>query len=75
MCFFNSLKVLSAIPRIDAGPPQDFPHLTLKLKKLRLETDRQNGICEDNLKLVHRMAIIMRTKRLDNINLSPKGYV
>ncbi|XP_037793851.1 uncharacterized protein CFAP97D2-like [Penaeus monodon] len=66
-------KVQSALPRIDAGPPREYPHLILKLKKLRLEKDRQGKICEDNIKLVHRMAIIMRTKRLDNINTAPRG--
>ncbi|XP_068247559.1 uncharacterized protein [Palaemon carinicauda] len=66
-------KVQSALPRIDAGPPPEYPHLVLKLKKLRMETDRQGKICQDNLKLVHRMAIIMRTKRLDNINTAPRG--
>ncbi|KAK3896239.1 hypothetical protein Pcinc_000093 [Petrolisthes cinctipes] len=66
-------KVVSARPRIDARPPPDFPHLELKLKKLRLERDRQGKICQDNIKLVHRMAIIMRSKRLDNINMAPRG--
>ncbi|XP_047502055.1 peptidyl-prolyl cis-trans isomerase CYP95-like [Penaeus chinensis] len=66
-------KVQRALPRIDAGPPREYPHLILKLKKLRLEKDRQGKICEDNIKLVHRMAIIMRTKRLDNINTAPRG--
>uniref|UniRef100_A0A0N7ZDB0 Uncharacterized protein n=1 Tax=Scylla olivacea TaxID=85551 RepID=A0A0N7ZDB0_SCYOL len=66
-------KVMSALPRIDTGPPVEYPHLVVKLKKLRLEKDRQGKICEDNLKLAHRMAIIMRTKRLDNINMAPKG--
>ncbi|XP_069949322.1 serine/arginine repetitive matrix protein 1 isoform X2 [Cherax quadricarinatus] len=66
-------KVRSAVPRIDAGPPREYPHLVVKLKKLRLERDRQGKICEDNIKLVHRMAIIMRTKRLDNINMAPRG--
>ncbi|XP_071514560.1 uncharacterized protein [Panulirus ornatus] len=66
-------KVRSALPRIDAGPPPEYPHLMVKLKKLRLERDRQGKICEDNIKLAHRMAIIMRTKRLDNINMAPKG--
>ncbi|XP_066967075.1 forkhead box protein C1 [Macrobrachium rosenbergii] len=66
-------KVRSALPRIDAGPPPEYPHLVLKLKKLRMETDRQGKICQDNLNLVHRMAIIMRTKRLDNINTAPRG--
>lgn len=66
---------MSALPRIDTGPPVEYPHLVVKLKKLRLEKDRQGKICEDNLKLAHRMAIIMRTKRLDNINMAPKGSV
>ncbi|XP_050699549.1 protein ENL-like [Eriocheir sinensis] len=66
-------KVRSALPRIDTGPPVEYPHLVVKLKKLRLERDRQGKICDDNIKLVHRMAIIMRTKRLDNINKAPKG--
>ncbi|XP_045588789.1 uncharacterized protein [Procambarus clarkii] len=66
-------KVRGALPRIDAGPPREYPHLVLKLKKLRLELDRQGKICQDNIKLVHRMAIIMRTKRLDNINMAPRG--
>ncbi|KAL7648541.1 UNVERIFIED_CONTAM: hypothetical protein RMT77_000447 [Armadillidium vulgare] len=66
-------KVCSALPRIDAGPPQRFPHLDVKMKKLRIEKDRQNKICEDNIRLIHRLAIIMRTKRMEDINNSPKG--
>ncbi|KAG7161716.1 tubby-related protein 1-like isoform X2 [Homarus americanus] len=66
-------KVRSALPRIDSGPPREYPHLVVKLKKLRLERDRQGKICQDNIKLVHRMAVIMRTKRLDNINMAPRG--
>ena len=73
LLLLHLLQVRSALPRIDTGPPIEYPHLVVKLKKLRLEKDRQGKICEDNLKLAHRMAIIMRTKRLDNINMAPKG--
>ena len=62
---------------IDSGPPKERGHVTHKLKKLQVEDERTERIEHDNVRLLQRMASIMRTNRLDNrwITEPPGGYI
>ncbi|XP_066433368.1 uncharacterized protein CFAP97D2 isoform X2 [Eleutherodactylus coqui] len=62
-------KVQSAKPMVDTNSPKKYVHLSLKLKKLKLEEERLSVIERDNQLLLGKMSAIMRTKgRIDNKN-------
>ncbi|XP_048348524.1 uncharacterized protein CFAP97D2 [Sphaerodactylus townsendi] len=62
-------KIQAAKPVVDTSAPPTYPHLELKLKKLKLEKDRLAVIQRDNCLLLEKMSHIMRTKgRIDNRN-------
>lgn len=65
-------KVQSAGPAIDFYPPNDYPHITAKLKKLQKESERQEKVNKDNIRLLQRLGNIMITKRLKNYWDSPR---
>uniref|UniRef100_A0A4W3IZF9 Uncharacterized protein n=1 Tax=Callorhinchus milii TaxID=7868 RepID=A0A4W3IZF9_CALMI len=62
-------KVQSAKPIIHTQSPETYPHLHLRLKKLKLQEDRLSTIERDNQLLLTKIAGIMRTTgRVDNKN-------
>ncbi|CAG0881903.1 unnamed protein product [Darwinula stevensoni] len=63
-----SLQVTGALPAIDSRPPQVYTHLQMRLKRLQLEEERCDRIRRDNSRMLHRMADIIVTKRVDNSN-------
>lgn len=65
-------KVQSAGPAIDFYPPNEYPHITSKLKKLQKESERQDKVNKDNIRLLQRLGSIMTTKRLQNFWPSPR---
>jgi hypothetical protein len=65
-------KVETVGPRIDFYPPTDYPHITAKLKKLQKESERQDKVNKDNIRLLQRLGSIMTTKRLQNFWQSPR---
>lgn len=65
-------KVQSAGPAIDFYPPNDYPHITAKLKKLQKESERQDKVNKDNIRLLQRLGTIMTTKRLKNFWDAPR---
>jgi hypothetical protein len=65
-------KVQSAGPAIDFYPPNDYPHITAKLKKLQKESERQDKVNKDNIRLLQRLGSIMTTKRIQNFWPSPR---
>jgi hypothetical protein len=60
----TQLRAATAV--IDSGPPKERGHVTMKLKKMQFEEERIEKIELDNVRLLQRMASIMRTSRLDN---------
>lgn len=56
-------KVQSAGPAIDFYPPNDYPHITAKLKKLQKESERQDKVNKDNIRLLQRLV----RQQLENI--------
>lgn len=65
-------KVQDAGPAIDFYPPNDYPHITAKLKKLQKESERQDKVNKDNIRLLQRLGSIMTTKRLKNYWENPR---
>lgn len=65
-------KVANAEPAIDFDPPNEYPHITLKLKKFQKENERQEKVNRDNIRLLQRLGAIMTTKRLMNFWKSPR---
>jgi hypothetical protein len=65
-------NVQSAGPAIDFYPPSEFPHITMKLKKLQKESERQEKVNKDNIRLLQRLGSIMTTKRLKNFWEKPR---
>ncbi|CRK94529.1 CLUMA_CG008032, isoform A [Clunio marinus] len=65
-------KVQSAGPAIDFYPPNDYPHITEKLKKVQKESERQDKVNKDNIRLLQRLGSIMTTKRLKNFWDTPR---
>lgn len=65
-------KVQSAGPAIDFYPPNEYPHITAKLKKLQKESERQDKVNKDNIRLLQRLGSIMTTKRLKNFWDAPR---
>lgn len=65
-------KVQSAGPAIDFYPPNNYPHITAKLKKLQKEFERQQQVKKDNIRLLQRLGSIMTTKRLKNFWETPR---
>lgn len=65
-------KVQSAGPAIDFYPPNDYPHITAKLKKMQKESERADKVHKDNIRLLQRLGSIMTTKRLKNYWDSPR---
>ncbi|XP_013406318.1 uncharacterized protein LOC106170869 [Lingula anatina] len=62
-------KMHSMKSGLDTTPPKKQPHLTLRLKKVQLEEDRQAKIDNDNELLLQKMSWIMTSRgRLDNWN-------
>ncbi|KAG5673737.1 hypothetical protein PVAND_003757 [Polypedilum vanderplanki] len=53
-------------PAIDFHQPTEFPHIAIKLKKLQKESERQEKVNKDNIKLLQRLGNIMATKRIKN---------
>ena len=71
--FYQHRKnVKSAGPAIDFYPPTEFPHITMKLKKLQKESERQEKVNQDNIRLLQRLGSIMTTKRLKNFWDKPR---
>ncbi|KAL7021054.1 hypothetical protein ACKWTF_011731 [Chironomus riparius] len=71
--FYQHRKnVKSAGPAIDFYPPTEFPHITMKLKKLQKESERQEKVNKDNIRLLQRLGSIMTTKRLKNFWDKPR---
>lgn len=68
----HRIKVQSAGPAIDFYPPNDYPHITAKLKKLQKESERQDKVNKDNIRLLQRLGSIMTTKRLKNFWDTPR---
>lgn len=65
--FFQHRKnVQGAAPVIDFYPPSEYSHITIKLKKLQKEAERQEKVNKDNVRLLQRLGSIMTTKRLKN---------
>ncbi|KAK6622936.1 hypothetical protein RUM43_008788 [Polyplax serrata] len=62
----HKMKVINALPMVDFGPPLQHGHVTVKLKKLQKERERQMKIEEDNFKLLQHLGAIMTKKRVDN---------
>ncbi|PSN54792.1 hypothetical protein C0J52_01983 [Blattella germanica] len=62
----RKVRVQSALPAIDVGPPAQHGHVCCKLKKQQSEQERTARIERDNCRLLQRMGTIMRTNRLDN---------
>ncbi|XP_060237398.1 uncharacterized protein CFAP97D2 isoform X1 [Meriones unguiculatus] len=56
-------KVLNAQPLVDTHPPQNYSHLHLKFKKLKMEEERLSVIDRDNCLLLQRVASAMKTRR------------
>lgn len=54
-------KLRAAKPTIDTHPPREFVHLREKLRKLKVEEDRQTTIDRHNRELLTRMHHIMTT--------------
>lgn len=65
-------KVQSAGPAIDFYPPNSYPHITSKLKKLQKEFERQKQVKKENIRLLQRLGSIMTTKRLKNFWDTPR---
>lgn len=65
-------KVQSAGPAIDFYPPNEYPHITAKLKKVQKESERQDKVHKDNIRLLQRLGSIMTTKRLKNFWEAPR---
>lgn len=65
-------NVESAGPVIDFYPPSEYSHITTKLKKLQKESERQEKVNKDNLRLLQRLGEIMTTKRLKNFWEHPR---
>lgn len=53
-------------PAIDFQQPTEFPHIAMKLKKLQKESERQEKVNKDNIRLLQRLGSIMTTKRIKN---------
>lgn len=68
----HRMKVQSAGPAIDFYPPHNYPHITDKLKKLQKESERQDKVNKDNIRLLQRLGSIMTTKRLKNFWDTPR---
>lgn len=68
----HRMKVQSAGPAIDFYPPNEYPHITAKLKKLQKESERQDKVNKDNIRLLQRLGSIMTTKRLKNFWDAPR---
>lgn len=68
----HRIKVQSASPAIDFYPPNEYPHITAKLKKLQKESERQEKVNKDNIRLLQRLGSIMTTKRLKNFWDAPR---
>jgi Hemingway/CFA97 len=65
-------NVESAGPVIDFYPPSEYSHITTKLKKLQKESERQEKVNKDNVRLLQRLGSIMTTKRLKNFWEHPR---
>jgi hypothetical protein len=65
-------NVESAGPVIDFYPPSEYSHITTKLKKLQKESERQEKVNKDNVRLLQRLGSIMTTKRLKNFWENPR---
>ncbi|KNC55170.1 uncharacterized protein AMSG_10782 [Thecamonas trahens ATCC 50062] len=62
-------RLRSVRSRVDNGPPRQYLHLHLNLKKLQQEEERMSQIEKDNRILLGKMSAIMRQKNtLDNRN-------
>ncbi|XP_012620987.2 uncharacterized protein CFAP97D2 [Microcebus murinus] len=55
-------KVQDARPLVDTCAPPTFPHLHLRLKRLKLEQEWLSAIERDNRLLLERVARVMRTR-------------
>lgn len=65
-------NVETAGPVIDFYPPSEYSHITTKLKKLQKESERQEKVNKDNVRLLQRLGEIMTTKRLKNFWEHPR---
>lgn len=64
-------RVAKATASLDNGPPKEYMHLQVKLKKIQAEEDRLAEIERDNRILLDKMAKIMRTSG----NIDCRNYV
>ncbi|XP_030376345.1 uncharacterized protein LOC115625439 [Scaptodrosophila lebanonensis] len=65
-------KVMSARPAIDTHTPRQHEHVQRKWKKQQNEKERQQQIERENLRLLQKLADIMRSKRMNNLWLEPR---
>lgn len=70
--FQHRKNVQCAGPVIDFYPPSEYSHITIKLKKLQKEAERQEKVNKDNVRLLQRLGSIMTTKRLKNFWEHPR---
>ncbi|EEB19700.1 conserved hypothetical protein [Pediculus humanus corporis] len=63
---YHKKKLVNAVSVIDIGPPAERDHVTIKLKKLQKERERQMKIEDENFILLQHLGSIMSKKRVDN---------
>lgn len=65
-------KVKSAKAAIDRTPPTYYPHIIQKAKKQQSEKERTLHVENENVRLLQRLADIMRTKRMPDFWREPR---
>ncbi|XP_037828890.1 uncharacterized protein CFAP97D1 [Lucilia sericata] len=65
-------KVKSAKAAIDRTPPVFYPHIVQKAKKQQTEKERTLYVENENVRLLQRLADIMRTKRMPDFWREPR---
>lgn len=65
-------KIRSAKAAIDRSPPTFYPHVVQKAKKQQSEKERIIQVENENVRLLQRLADIMRTKRMPDFWREPR---
>ena len=65
-------KVRSAKAAIDRTPPTFYPHVVQKAKKQQSEKERITQVESENVRLLQRLADIMRNKRMPDFWREPR---
>jgi len=68
---YHRKKVLSAHPAIDSAPPPFREHVSNKLKKTQVDSERRAKIVEDNFTLLQHLMKIRSTSRVDHFWTTP----